>query len=117
MRKPSNFGSKIQSGSSNASEDRVHSIGLTDDGMAVAFTMVDALKKSGVNLTRKGLISTLNSLNEADNPFLYKGVSAKNSSKDHFTITQEYQAKYDAALGDYKPISDLIDFRGKITFP
>ena len=38
MRKPSNFGSKIQSGSSNASEDRVHSIGLTDDGMAVAFS-------------------------------------------------------------------------------
>jgi branched-chain amino acid transport system substrate-binding protein len=86
-------------------------------GMAVAYTMVDALKKSGVTLTRKGLLSTMNTLNETDNPFLYKGVSAKNTSSDHFTITQEYQAKYDAALGDYKPISDLIDFRGKITFP
>jgi branched-chain amino acid transport system substrate-binding protein len=86
-------------------------------GMAVAYTMVDALKKTGVNLTRKGLLSTINSLNETDNPFLYKGVSAKNTASDHYTITQEYQAKYDATKGDYTPISNLIDFRGQITFP
>jgi branched-chain amino acid transport system substrate-binding protein len=86
-------------------------------GMAVAWTMVDALKKSGVNLTRKGLLNTLNGLSESDNPFLYPGVTAKNTSKDHYFITQEYQEKYDATLGDYKPTSKLIDFRGKISFP
>ena len=86
-------------------------------GMAVAYTMVDALKKSGVDLTRKGLLNTINHLNETDNPFLYPGVVAKNSPSSHYTITQEYQAKYDAAKGDYTPISQLIDFRGKVTFP
>jgi branched-chain amino acid transport system substrate-binding protein len=86
-------------------------------GMAVAYTMVDVLKKTGVNLTRKGLLNTMNHLDETDNPFLYKGVSAKNTTSDHYTITQEYQAKYDAAKGDYVPLSNLIDFRGTITFP
>jgi branched-chain amino acid transport system substrate-binding protein len=86
-------------------------------GMAVAWTMVDALKKTGVNLTRTGLISTINTLNETDNPFLYPGVSATNTASDHYTITKEYQAKYDATLGDYKPVSLLLDFRGKVTFP
>jgi len=86
-------------------------------GMAVAYTMVDALKRTGVNLTRKGLLATINGMNETDNPFLYTGVAAKNTASDHYTITQEYQAKYDATKGDYTPISPLIDFRGQITFP
>ncbi|HVD01569.1 MAG TPA: ABC transporter substrate-binding protein [Candidatus Dormibacteraeota bacterium] len=86
-------------------------------GMAVAYTMVDALKKTGVDLTRKALLNTINNLNETDNPFLYPGVAAKNTPTDHYTITQEYQAKYDAAKGDYTPISPLINFRGQITFP
>ena len=86
-------------------------------GMAVAWSTVDVLKKAGQNPTRKSLADAINSMNETDNPFLYPGVVAKNTSSDHYTITQEYQEKYDAALGDYKPISQLIDVRGKITFP
>jgi branched-chain amino acid transport system substrate-binding protein len=86
-------------------------------GMAVAYTMVDALKKAGSNPTRKSLLSAINNLDETDNPFLYPGVAAKNTSNDHYTITQEYQEKFDASVGDYKPISKLIDFRGKISFP
>ena len=86
-------------------------------GFAAAWSTVDVLKKAGNNLTRKSLLDALGTFNEPDNPFLYKGITAKNSSSDHYTITQEYQAKYDAALGDYRPISPLIDVRGKIKFP
>ena len=86
-------------------------------GMAVAFTMADVLKKAGVNPTRKSLIATLNNFDETNNPFLYPGVHAKNSSSDHYTITQEYLEKYDASKGDYASAGSLIDFRGQITFP
>jgi branched-chain amino acid transport system substrate-binding protein len=86
-------------------------------GMAVAFTMVDVLKKAGDNPTRKTLLSALNNFSEGDNPFLAKGVVAKNSGSDHFTITQEAIQKYDAAQTRYIQQGDLIDVRGKITFP
>ena len=86
-------------------------------GMAVAFTMVDVLKKSGDNPTRKSLITALNSFSESDNPFLAKGVVAKNTSSDHFTITQEVIQKYDAAQTRYIQQGNFIDVRGKITYP
>ena len=86
-------------------------------GMAVAWSMVDALKKAGANPTRKSLLDAINNLNETDNPFLFPGIDAKNTSSDHYTITQEFQAKFSASAGDYVPISKLIDVRGKIKFP
>jgi branched-chain amino acid transport system substrate-binding protein len=86
-------------------------------GMAVAFTMVDVLKRAGDNPTRKSLIDALNNFTESDNPFLAKGVVAKNTSSDHYTITQEAIVKYDAAQGRYVQQGDLVDVRGKIKFP
>jgi len=86
-------------------------------GMAVAWSMVDALKRSGANPTRKSLLEAIGTLNETDNPFLYAGVAARNTASDHYTITQEYQAKYSSSVGDYQPLSKLIDVRGKIKFP
>jgi hypothetical protein len=86
-------------------------------GMATAYSMVDALKKGGSNLTRQGVLDAINNLNESDNPFLYPSVAAKNTPTDHFTITQEYQEKFDASVGDFRPTSQLIDVRGQITFP
>jgi branched-chain amino acid transport system substrate-binding protein len=86
-------------------------------GMAVAFTMVDVLKHSGDNPTRKSLVDALNSFNETDNPFLAPKIVAKNSSGDHYTITQEIPYKYDAAQGRYISQGDIIDVRGTIKFP
>ena len=86
-------------------------------GFAVAYTMVDVLKKSGDNPTRKSLVEALNNFSEGDNPFLSKGVTAKNTPKDHFTITQEAVAKYDAAQTRYVQQGDFIDVRGKIVYP
>jgi hypothetical protein len=78
---------------------------------------VDVLKHSGDNPTRKTLRDALNNFAESDNPFLAKGVTAKNTSSDHFTITQEALIKYDAAQGRFIPQGGLIDVRGKIKYP
>lgn len=96
--------------------------GKVDDGfnvygMATAYSLVDALKRAGANPTRQSVLAAINTLDESDNPFLYPGVVAKNTASDHYTITQEYQEKFDAAVGDFRPISPLIDVRGQITYP
>ena len=57
-------------------------------GMASAFTMVDALKKAGKNLTRAGIIKAALSLNEANNPFVVPGIVVRTSPTDHYPIDQ-----------------------------
>jgi branched-chain amino acid transport system substrate-binding protein len=86
-------------------------------GMATAYSMVDVLKKVGPNLTRQAVMDTLNGLSETDNPFMFPGIPIKNTKTDHYTITQEYITKYDAAATYYKSISQPIDVRGQIKFP
>ncbi|MBJ7603076.1 MAG: ABC transporter substrate-binding protein [Candidatus Dormibacteraeota bacterium] len=83
-------------------------------GVAVAYTMVDVLKRAGANPTRKAVLDILNNLNET-NPFLHKSVQVKNTSSDHYTITQEILAKFDGTR--YIPQSQVIDVRGQIKFP
>ncbi len=55
-------------------------------GMAEAFTMVDALKAAGKNLTRKGLMTAVTHLNEANNPFLVPGVKVHTTPTFRFPI-------------------------------
>jgi ABC-type branched-subunit amino acid transport system substrate-binding protein len=86
-------------------------------GMATAWSLVDVLKKAGPNLTRQAVLDTMSNLNETENPFLYPGISVKNTPTDHYSITQEFLAKYDTSVNDYKPISQPIDVRGQIKFP
>jgi branched-chain amino acid transport system substrate-binding protein len=86
-------------------------------GMATAWTLADVLKKVGPNLTRQAVIDQLTNLSETDNPFLYPGIVVKNAPSDHYSITQEYLAKYNTAVNDYQPLSQTIDVRGQIKFP
>ena len=86
-------------------------------GMATAWSMVDVLKKAGQNLTRQAVLDQMANLSETDNPFLYPGVVVKNSPTDHYSITQEYLAKYATSANDYQPLSQVIDVRGQIKFP
>jgi branched-chain amino acid transport system substrate-binding protein len=86
-------------------------------GMATAWSMVDVLKKAGPNLTRQAVLDQLNNLNETENPFMYPGIPIKNTPTDHYSITQEYIAKYDTTANDYKSITQPIDVRGMIKFP
>lgn len=86
-------------------------------GMATAWSLVDVLKRVGPNLTRQAVLDGLNSLSETENPFMYPGIPIENTPTDHYTITQEYLAKYDTSANDYTSISKPIDVRGQIKFP
>ena len=86
-------------------------------GMATAWSLVDVLKKAGPNLTRQAVLDQLNQLSETDNPFMYPGILVKNTANDHYTITQEYLAKYSTSANNYKPLSQPIDVRGQIKYP
>ena len=57
-------------------------------GMASAFTMVDALKKAGKNLTRTGVMAAARSLNEANNPFVLPGIVIRTGPTDAFPMQQ-----------------------------
>jgi len=56
-------------------------------GMAEAFTFVDALKQAGKDLTRKGLMSAVTHLDEANNPFLVPGVKVHTTPTQRFPIS------------------------------
>jgi branched-chain amino acid transport system substrate-binding protein len=86
-------------------------------GMATAWSLVDVLKKAGPNLTRQAIMDQINTMSETENPFMFPGIPIKNTATDHYTITQEYITKYDAAANYYKPLSQPIDVRGQIKFP
>jgi branched-chain amino acid transport system substrate-binding protein len=57
-------------------------------GMASAYTMVDALRKAGKNLTRAGVMRAATHLNERGNPFLITGAVVKTSPSKRFPVTQ-----------------------------
>jgi len=86
-------------------------------GVATAWALVDVLKKAGPNLTRQAVLDQMSTLSQSDNPLLFPGIVAKNSKTDHYSITQEYLAKYSTEVNDYQPLSQTIDVRGQIKFP
>jgi branched-chain amino acid transport system substrate-binding protein len=82
-------------------------------GVAVAYTMVDVLKKAGSNMTRKNVMDIAgNQLNQTNHPFLLPGVVVKTTSSDHFPITQEQVIIWNGTGWTLK--GSLIDERGTI---
>jgi branched-chain amino acid transport system substrate-binding protein len=67
-------------------------------GMTVAFSMVDALKHAGRNLTRAGLLHAATHMNEHNNPFLLPGVAIKTSPKNYFPIAKARMVRYQKTL-------------------
>jgi branched-chain amino acid transport system substrate-binding protein len=57
-------------------------------GMAAAFTMVDALKQAGRNLSRRGIVKAATSLNEHNNPFLLPGIVVRTTPTNRFPIVK-----------------------------
>ena len=72
--------------------------GLTDVynvyGMASAYTLVDALRHAGKNLTRPGVMKAITHLNERNNPFVLPGIVVRTTSADHFPIAQVRLERY-----------------------
>lgn len=62
-------------------------------GMAVAYTMVDTLRKAGRNLTRETLLRAATHLDET-NPFMYPGIKIQTSPQDYYPIEKAYMLRF-----------------------
>jgi branched-chain amino acid transport system substrate-binding protein len=75
-----------------------HGKGMTDVynvyGMSSAFTMVDALKHAGKNLSRTSVMRAATHLNERKNPFVLPGVVVRTTATDHFPLAQAKLERY-----------------------
>ncbi len=63
-------------------------------GMGVAYTLVDALKHAGKNLTRASLLAAAQHLSET-NPFMRPGVAIKTTPTDYYPIAKAQPVRYD----------------------
>jgi branched-chain amino acid transport system substrate-binding protein len=79
-------------------------------GMAVARSMVHALRKSGRNLTRAGLLRAVTRMNETDNPFLLPGVAVRTSPSNYFPIARAKLFRY-SRRGEWVPFGRLLAAR------
>jgi branched-chain amino acid transport system substrate-binding protein len=80
-------------------------------GMAVAFTLVEALKKAGKDLTRDGLIKAVDNLNIANNPFVLPGIVVKTGPNDHFPLNQVYLQQW--SKGRWTQFGSLLTYKGQ----
>ena len=78
-------------------------------GMAVAYTMVDTLRKAGRNLTRAGVLRAATHLNET-NPFLLPRVQIKTSPNDYYPMDKVKLARYHGAHWQF--FGSLVNARG-----
>jgi branched-chain amino acid transport system substrate-binding protein len=79
-------------------------------GMAFAFTMVDALRRAGRELTRAGLLRAATHLAETDNPFVLPGVAIRTTPQSYYPITKAQLYRY--RKGRWQPFSGLLGARG-----
>ena len=77
-------------------------------GMAVAFTMVDALKHAGKNPTRASLLKAATHLNERNNPFMRKGIAVR--TNDYYPIDRVQLQRY--KKNRWVPVGGLVSTRG-----
>ena len=78
-------------------------------GMAAAYTMVDALKHAGKNLTRDSLLRAATHLDERSNPFLQPGIEIKTSPTDYLPFEQMRMFRYHN--GRWTPFGGLVSVR------
>jgi hypothetical protein len=78
-------------------------------GVAVAYTMVDTLKKAGRNLTRAGVLRAATHLNET-NPFLLPGVRIRTTPNDYYPMDTVKLARYHGTHWQF--FGKLVSARG-----
>jgi branched-chain amino acid transport system substrate-binding protein len=77
-------------------------------GMAVAYSMVDALRRAGKNPTRDSLLRAATHLNET-NPFLLPGIGIKTSPSDYYPMAKARFVRYRKGL--WVLFGKLVDAR------
>jgi branched-chain amino acid transport system substrate-binding protein len=80
-------------------------------GMAVAFTMADALRRAGPGLTRRSLLRAATRLHERNNPFLLPGITVRTTPDDRFPIRQAQLERYSSG-GRWVAFGGLVSARG-----
>ena len=78
-------------------------------GMAVAYSMVDTLRKAGRNLTRESVLRAATHLNET-NPFLLPGVRIRTTPNDYYPMDKVKLARYRGSF--WKFFGPLVSARG-----
>ena len=78
-------------------------------GMAVAYTMVDALKRAGRNPTRQSLLTAATHLDEKANPFLLPGIVVRTGPNDRYPLDQVRMYRYHA--GVWRVFGSLLQAR------
>ena len=78
-------------------------------GMAVAYTMVDTLRKAGRNPTRDSVLRAATHLSET-NPFLLPGVRIRTSPNDYYPMDKVKLARYQGAHWHF--FGKLVSARG-----
>jgi branched-chain amino acid transport system substrate-binding protein len=78
-------------------------------GMAVAYTMVDAIKHAGKNPTRASLLVAATHLNEV-NPFMRPGIKIATSPSDYYPISKAQLVRYDKV--HWVAVGSLVSARG-----
>jgi branched-chain amino acid transport system substrate-binding protein len=79
-------------------------------GMAVAHSMVHALRRSGRNLTRASLLRAVTRLNQTDNLFLLPSVPVRTSRTNYFPISKAKLFRY-SQKGQWVPFGPLLAAR------
>jgi branched-chain amino acid transport system substrate-binding protein len=80
-------------------------------GMAVAFTMADALERAGSDLTRRSLLRAATGLYERNNPFVLPGIAVRTAPSERVPIRQAQLERYSSG-GRWVPFGGLISARG-----
>ena len=83
--------------------------GFYTAGMATAYTLVDALKKAGRDLTREGIMRAATHLNEKGNPFVLPGIVIRTTPTSRFPITQVKLQRWSNKA--WRPFGKLISIR------
>src|SRR3954470_21841866 len=78
-------------------------------GMATAYTLVDALKKAGKNLTRDEIMSAATHLNEKGNPFVLPGIVVRTTPTSRFPLTQVKLQRWSAKA--WHPFGKLLSVK------
>jgi branched-chain amino acid transport system substrate-binding protein len=78
-------------------------------GMAVAYTMVDTLRKAGRNPTRESVLRAATHLDEV-NPFLLPGVRIRTTPNDYYPMDKVKLARYH--LTHWQFFGNLVSARG-----
>ena len=78
-------------------------------GMAVAYTMVDALRHSGAQPTRASLLRAATHLNEPANPFFVKGIAVRTGPNDYYPVERTRMLRFHA--GRWRQLGRLVAVR------